>query len=491
VHFIYAGGAHGGNAFAMLVKKQSRSTPEAAPTSAMRYNLFDHLGSVTATTDETGQVLGASAGANTTVFGYDPWGKRRGPDGRPATGPLNPQVGRREFTGHESIPEVGLINMNGRVYDPDLGRFLSPDPTVQFVANLQSYNRYSYVLNNPLSFTDPTGFLRIHQDPEWKRWAMVGAGVAAMYVSAVGCAYGGYEGCIVAAGIAGAIVGASSVALSGGSWEQTVLAADIGFVEGAGMAVVGMGVSKGVGWLGGSGPVAGAVSGAVVSILGTEFSGAKLEWKNILIAAAQGALFSLGRPADSSEEALSQAGAARQQGGGPYDAPNCNGRCKAAIDKAFGGNPLAKNLTGWDYIEETGEIGTGKYDGLPKAEFQDWVVRKVQPILDSYGVDYDVASTEIYVGTPNGRSSSPDYGVINLATPGDDPGGSFARTGRTIMHELGHQAQMSTVGGYAPFMATWSSEKAQYRDPGMYNHPGSLEFQADQFANQYLPVLFR
>src|SRR4030095_7752991 len=68
------------------------------------------------------------------------------------------QTGHREYTGHETIPNVGLVNMNGRVYDPVLGRFLSPDPNVQFGGNLQSFNRYSYVLNNPLRYTDPTGY---------------------------------------------------------------------------------------------------------------------------------------------------------------------------------------------------------------------------------------------------------------------------------------------------------------------------------------------
>lgn len=51
--------------------------------------------------------------------------------------------------------------MNGRVYEPTLGRFLSPDPMIQFPANMQSYNRYGYVLNNPLSFTDPSGFIAV------------------------------------------------------------------------------------------------------------------------------------------------------------------------------------------------------------------------------------------------------------------------------------------------------------------------------------------
>ncbi|WP_137392515.1 RHS repeat domain-containing protein [Rhodoligotrophos defluvii] len=69
-----------------------------------------------------------------------------------------PLVTTRGFTGHEQLDPVGLVHMNGRVYDPELGRFLSADPFLQDVSNLQAWNRYSYVLNNPLSMTDPTGF---------------------------------------------------------------------------------------------------------------------------------------------------------------------------------------------------------------------------------------------------------------------------------------------------------------------------------------------
>ncbi|MYK81872.1 MAG: hypothetical protein F4024_04710, partial [Gammaproteobacteria bacterium] len=61
------------------------------------------------------------------------------------------------FTGHEMLDAVGAVHMNGRIYDPHLGRFLRADPYVQFPANLQSHNRYSYALNNPLSYTDPSG----------------------------------------------------------------------------------------------------------------------------------------------------------------------------------------------------------------------------------------------------------------------------------------------------------------------------------------------
>jgi RHS repeat-associated protein len=63
----------------------------------------------------------------------------------------------RGYTGHEHLPEFGLINMNARLYDPAVGRFLSPDPFVQAPDFSQSFNRYSYCLNNPLIYTDPTG----------------------------------------------------------------------------------------------------------------------------------------------------------------------------------------------------------------------------------------------------------------------------------------------------------------------------------------------
>ena len=62
------------------------------------------------------------------------------------------------FTGHEHVDAVGLIHMNGRAYDPELGRFLSVDPFIQAPTNSQSLNPYSYVMNNPLSGTDPTGY---------------------------------------------------------------------------------------------------------------------------------------------------------------------------------------------------------------------------------------------------------------------------------------------------------------------------------------------
>ncbi|MDB4582936.1 RHS repeat-associated core domain-containing protein [Draconibacterium sp.] len=63
----------------------------------------------------------------------------------------------RGFTGHEYLPWFKLYNMNGRLYDPVVGRFLEPDPVVQNTASTQNLNRYSYALNNPLKYVDPSG----------------------------------------------------------------------------------------------------------------------------------------------------------------------------------------------------------------------------------------------------------------------------------------------------------------------------------------------
>lgn len=94
---------------------------------------------------------------------YDAWGKRRTTDGKPVNGTVTPdtidgQIDNRGFTGHEMLDQIDLVHMNGRVYDPLLAKFLSGDPLITSAHNGQNYNRFSYVLNNPTNFTDPSGF---------------------------------------------------------------------------------------------------------------------------------------------------------------------------------------------------------------------------------------------------------------------------------------------------------------------------------------------
>ncbi|UPT70708.1 MAG: RHS repeat-associated core domain-containing protein [Flavobacterium sp. JAD_PAG50586_2] len=79
----------------------------------------------------------------------------------------------RGYTGHEHLQSVGLIHMNARLYDPKLHRFLQPDNFIQDPSNTQNFNRYGYVLNNPLKYTDPSGEFFVAA-------VLIGAAIAAL-----------------------------------------------------------------------------------------------------------------------------------------------------------------------------------------------------------------------------------------------------------------------------------------------------------------------
>jgi RHS repeat-associated protein len=100
--------------------------------------------------------------SNTVVaeYSFDAWGRRRNPLDWGFNLSSQPELfAGIGFTGHEHLPDFNLINMNGRLYDPLVGRFLSPDITVQSPDYTQSYNRYTYCLNNPLKYNDPSGYI--------------------------------------------------------------------------------------------------------------------------------------------------------------------------------------------------------------------------------------------------------------------------------------------------------------------------------------------
>ena len=136
--YYYVYGANGLEG--LHVVKTSSNNQSTSHTTKV---LTDHLGSIMSLIDNYDWAYDAT---------FDAWGKRE------VSMPYWFDSGfDRGFTGHEHLDEMGLINMNGRMYDPDLGRFLSPDPFIQSPSNPQNYNRYSYCLNNPLKFTDPSG----------------------------------------------------------------------------------------------------------------------------------------------------------------------------------------------------------------------------------------------------------------------------------------------------------------------------------------------
>ena len=131
-----------------------RSGPPATTTTSgarnkewREYVHPDALGSTIAVTDDV---------KGRTRFDSEPFGKRIQPSGAAFAGSTpNVQAG---FTGHHMDDDLALVNMKGRIFDPAQRRFISPDPLVARPMNAQSYNRYSYVYNNPLNLTDPSGF---------------------------------------------------------------------------------------------------------------------------------------------------------------------------------------------------------------------------------------------------------------------------------------------------------------------------------------------
>ena len=138
-HHIYVDGAE----VAMQVRTLKNNVKQP---DELRYLHADALGNIDTITDGHGAVLQRIA--------YRPFGMRQ------VTASNDPDYQAwtdRGFTGHEHLDGLGLIHMNARLYDPEIGRFLSPDTYIQAPQNSQNYNRYSYVLNNPLKYTDPSG----------------------------------------------------------------------------------------------------------------------------------------------------------------------------------------------------------------------------------------------------------------------------------------------------------------------------------------------
>ena len=142
-------------------------------TQKLYYLHRDYLGSIVMLTDEDGNIAERRH--------FDPWGQ-----------PIKVEDGAgntldkltlldRGFTGHEHLQTVGLIHMNGRLYDPALHRFLQPDNFVQDPFNTQNFNRYGYCLNNPLLYTDPTGEWFVIDDAI----AMLVGGVVNLTINAI------------------------------------------------------------------------------------------------------------------------------------------------------------------------------------------------------------------------------------------------------------------------------------------------------------------
>ncbi|WP_423128613.1 RHS repeat domain-containing protein [Gaoshiqia sp. Z1-71] len=225
----------------------------------MYYLCRDYLGSITHLADSNGSL--------TQELNFDAWGRLRDPATQTAYAPgAEPALFLgRGYTGHEHLPWFGLVNMNGRLYDPVVGRFLSVDENVQMPDFTQNLNRYSYALNNPLKFNDPDGeffwfavaigaVLNVTSKAISGKinnfWDALGAAAIGGLAGAAGYgAFAQFGGTVsflsgAASGGAGGFVGGAGNAwLDGAGFGQGLLSGIVGGVSGAAIGGIASGVS--------------------------------------------------------------------------------------------------------------------------------------------------------------------------------------------------------------------------------------------------------
>ncbi|MCG8699951.1 MAG: hypothetical protein MI922_17990, partial [Bacteroidales bacterium] len=250
-----------------------------ANNDTMYYVHTNYLGSILAITN--------NKNSQKEFNNFDPWGRMRDPETWEYKDELHLAIFDRGFTGHQHLAHFQLINMNGRMYDPVLGMFLSPDNYLQNANSTLNYNGFLYAYGNPFKFTDPEGEFVItaavvfgaiigaytgykvaeakgYDFGDWQTYAfIVGGAVVGGYSGHVGGAVfaniaqnvGGTAGTIWAGACSGALTGAMNSGVSaiamGENLEGVAKAILIGGASGAfsGAITAGFGQNKYLGYL--------------------------------------------------------------------------------------------------------------------------------------------------------------------------------------------------------------------------------------------------
>jgi len=269
LHYIY-----GGNGLTAIMEYKDGKEN-------LYYTYSDYQGNLLAVTNTSGKVV--------ERYAYDPWGARLNPTNWTERDNRTSRLFSRGYTLHEHLDDFGLINMNGRVYDPLMAQFFSPDPHIQAPGNWFNYNRYAYAYNNPLKYTDPDGeFIHLIIGAAIGgviNWAANGAefsgkglgyfGVGAV-AGALGAGVGGgiqtaSAGASFGAGFVGSSQGISTIlsvgytsSFSSGAMAGAAAGFSSGFLTGAGNGLMqGQNFGEAM-WSGTKGGLIGGASGAVL-----------------------------------------------------------------------------------------------------------------------------------------------------------------------------------------------------------------------------------
>ncbi len=427
-YYIYAAGNR--------VASHSVSSKEGVKT---HYLHKDALGSIDTMTDADGQVVDRRS--------YDAWGKQRHFDWQGAGSLYSMRLlfTTRAYTDHESIEEVGLIHMNGRVYDASLARFVSADPHIQAAGMSQSYNRYSYVLNNPMKYTDPSGYFFKKLFKSIKKAVkkvvkaikpfigVIIAAVVTFYCPPCLALVGGNA--VALGALAGAAAGAASAAVNGGNILKGAITGGI-----SGAIFAGIGVS---GWEDTAKVLAHGVAGGFMSVVqGGKFGQgflsagfAKFATTNL----TNGGVFNMadrstGNIVGRTAVAAVVGGTASKLGGGKF----ANGAVTAAFAYTFA-NAARRFGEGGSPSSGT---ASGSQQANPNRVWENPTGGQVRG-CDSQGCG----------GYGEGRSYGPHQGADYVATPGQDvvavTDGVIDKIGYPYTNDLSYRyARITTLDGY-------------------------------------------
>ena len=381
----------------------------------------DAVGSVDTVTDESGGVVDR--------LSYTPFGERRSGNWRSGSASSRGAIGRG-FAGHEYLAEVDLVHMNGRIYDPRTARFLSPDPYVSLPLSTQSYNRYSYASNNPMKFTDPSGFFlkKIFKGIKRAIKGVVGfvkdnfqviASIAAGYYigawaansfidSAVsklvwspggmwsGTYMGAYNSALTGGAVlGGAVSGGVGSAVSGGGLRDMLVN------TAAGGALRNIGVAAGGQWSAGRVAASAAVRGVAAELSGGRFQDAalsSLKWGGLRYAVGRMrramVAQSLLNPANATGQSAGLWGDGFKLGGGRYnalsDAPSPFGGRQGGTGELFGVAYAPDSL--WDRIVEAYAGPHDYFNGFYWYDAQGNIDARLSPLQRHFGEAVNAAN---------------------------------------------------------------------------------------------------